>query len=164
MGKAILSRSLQGSTLLLGQPDHVAVAYTETKGESRGPSHLVGLVLLKEEQDSKPKDSRSRHKSRLSRSKQRSSENNRYHRSRSPRSRSPRSRYHRSRSFRSRSHIPRPLTSKSPRSDRYRHASPRQVRYSRSRSVSKSNNNNNNRLYFERVTHLVTKLIFHEAL
>ena len=27
-----------------------------------------------------------------------------------------------------------------------------------------NNNNNNNRLYFERVTHLVTKLIFHEAL
>ena len=25
-------------------------------------------------------------------------------------------------------------------------------------------NNNNNKLYFERVTHLVTKLIFHEAL
>ena len=27
-----------------------------------------------------------------------------------------------------------------------------------------NNNNNNNGLYFERVTHLVTKLIFHEAL
>ena len=27
-----------------------------------------------------------------------------------------------------------------------------------------NNNNNNNRLYLKRVTHLVTKLIFHEAL
>ena len=26
-----------------------------------------------------------------------------------------------------------------------------------------NNNNNNNRLYLKRVTHLVTKLIFHEA-
>ena len=65
MGKAILSRSrlwiwhshginlFQGSTLLLGQPDHVAGAYTQTKdeGESRSQSRLVGLVLRKEEPD-----------------------------------------------------------------------------------------------------------------
>ena len=30
--------------------------------------------------------------------------------------------------------------------------------------VYNNNNNNNNRLYLKRVTHLVTKLIFHEAL
>ena len=65
VGKAILSRSrlwiwhshginlFQGSTLLLGQPDHVAGAYTQTKdeGESRSQSRLVGLVLRKEEPD-----------------------------------------------------------------------------------------------------------------
>ena len=30
--------------------------------------------------------------------------------------------------------------------------------------INNNNNNNNNRLYLKRVTHLVTKLIFHEAL
>ena len=30
--------------------------------------------------------------------------------------------------------------------------------------IFNNNNNNNNRLYLKRVTHLVTKLIFHEAL
>ena len=119
MGKAILSRSLQGSTLLLGQPDHVAVAYTETKGKSRCPSCLVGLVLLKEEQDIPSLRTVDPGIS-LVRSKQRSSENNRYHMSRSPRSRYHRSRSPRSRYHRSRSHRPMPITSKSPRSDRYR--------------------------------------------